>query len=67
MKKLRIYLDTSVIGGCLDDEFSVESNQVIQAIQQEKFILLISEIVINKLINAPEELKNVLLSIPTPC
>ncbi len=64
MKKLRIYLDTSVIGGCLDDEFSVESNQVIQAIRQEKFILLISEIIINELIKAPQEVKDILFSIP---
>ncbi len=64
MKKLRIYLDTSVIGGYLDDEFSVESNQVIQAIRQEKFILLISEIIINELIKAPQEVKDILFSIP---
>lgn len=25
MKSLRIYVDTSVIGGCLDDEFSLDS------------------------------------------
>ncbi len=49
MKKLRIYIDTSVIGGCLDDEFSVESNNLIELIKQEKFILLISEIIINEL------------------
>ncbi len=64
MKKLRVYLDTSVIGGCLDDEFSVESNQVIEGIKEERFILLISEIVINELINAPQEVKDILLSIP---
>lgn len=65
MKKLRIYLDTSVIGGCLDDEFAVESNQLITAIKQEKFILLISEITISELIDAPQNVKDVLFSIPT--
>jgi predicted nucleic acid-binding protein len=64
MKKLRIYIDTSVIGGCLDDEFSVESNNLIELIKQEKFILLISEIIINELIDAPQAVKNILLSIP---
>jgi hypothetical protein len=44
MKKLRVYIDTSVIGGCLDDEFSLESNQLMEAIKQEKFILLMSDI-----------------------
>ena len=64
MKKLRIYIDTSVIRGCLDDEFSVESNNLIELIKQEKFILLISEIIINELIDAPQAVKNILLSIP---
>jgi predicted nucleic acid-binding protein len=64
MKKLRIYIDTSVIGGCLDDKFSVESNNLIELIKQEKFILLISEIIINELIDAPQAVKNILLSIP---
>ncbi|MFM6063474.1 MAG: hypothetical protein ACKPAE_13890, partial [Microcystis panniformis] len=45
MKKLRVYIDTSVIGGCLDDEFSLESNQLMEAIKQEKFILLMSDII----------------------
>ena len=45
MKKLRVYIDTSVIAGCLDDEFSLESNQLMEAIKQEKFILLMSDII----------------------
>ena len=64
MKKLRVYLDTSVIAGCLDDEFSLESNQLMEAIKQEKFILLMSDIIVSKLINAPQSVKDILLSIP---
>jgi predicted nucleic acid-binding protein len=64
MKKLRVYIDTSVIGGCLDDEFSLESNQLIEAIKQEKFILLMSDIIVSELINAPQAVKDILLSIP---
>jgi hypothetical protein len=52
MKKLRVYIDTSVIGCCLDDEFSLESNQLMEAIKQEKFILLMSDIIVSKLIIA---------------
>ncbi|MCA2694397.1 MULTISPECIES: hypothetical protein [unclassified Microcystis] len=64
MKKLRVYLDTSVIGGCLDDEFSLESNQLMEAIKQEKFILLMSDIIVSELINASQAVKDILLSIP---
>ncbi|TYT70365.1 PIN domain-containing protein [Microcystis aeruginosa] len=64
MKKLRVYLDTSVIAGCLDDEFSLKSNQLMEAIKQEKFILLMSDIIVSELINAPQSVKDILLSIP---
>jgi predicted nucleic acid-binding protein len=64
MKKLRVYLDTSVIAGCLDDEFSLESNQLMEAIKQEKFILLMSDIIVSELINASQSVKDILLSIP---
>ncbi|WP_419546129.1 hypothetical protein [Microcystis sp.] len=64
MKKLRVYLDTSVIGFCLDDEFSLESNQLMEAIKQEKFILLMSDIIVSELINASQAVKDILLSIP---
>jgi len=30
MKKLRIYVDTSVIGGCFDEEFEYESNLLVE-------------------------------------
>jgi predicted nucleic acid-binding protein len=52
MKKLRVYLDTSVIAGSLDHEFSLKSNQLMEAIKQEKFILLMSDIIVSKLIIA---------------
>ena len=64
MKKLRVYIDTSVIGFCLDDEFSLESNQLMEAIKQEKFILLMSDIIVSELINASQAVKDILLSIP---
>ncbi|MCA2708724.1 MAG: PIN domain-containing protein [Microcystis sp. M015S2] len=64
MKKLRVYIDTSVIAGCLDDEFSLESNQLMEAIKQEKFILLMSDIIVSELINASQAVKDILLSIP---
>lgn len=53
MKQLRIYLDTSVIGGCLDVEFALESTQLIENIKQQKITLLLGELVINELIDAP--------------
>ena len=64
MKRLRVYLDTSVIGGCLDVEFSLESNRLIKDIKQQKIIMLLSELVINELIDAPSTVQYILKSIP---
>jgi predicted nucleic acid-binding protein len=37
---------------------------LIEAIKQEKFILLMSDIIVSELINAPQAVKDILLSIP---
>ena len=64
MKLLRIYLDTSVIGGCHDAEFSEDSLRVIAGVQQGKATLLISEVVIRELSTAPQPVQDVLAAIP---
>lgn len=58
MKKLRVYLDTSVIGGCFDKEFEIESNQIIKNIELGIYEGVISVITVNELIDAPEFVKN---------
>lgn len=39
MKRLRIYIDTSVAGGCLDKEFTKESNALFEAAKMGKVVL----------------------------
>lgn len=58
MKKLRVYLDTSVIGGCFDREFETESNQIIKNINLGIYEGVISVITVNELIEAPVFVKN---------
>lgn len=53
MKKLKIYLDTSVIGGCFDEEFKKYSDRIIENIISDNITGVISEITINELSNAP--------------
>ncbi len=64
MRTPRIYADTSVIGGCLDAEFSNESSHFIEMVRKGKCVLLLSEIVIAELDMAPAEVQNILLSLP---
>ena len=64
MKKLRIYVDTSVFGGCFDDEFSKESNQLFEFIKRKNYILLISEIIEAEIFAAPPKVQDILNNYP---
>jgi len=71
--KQTIYLDTSVIGGCFDQEFAPWSNGLIKDLQMGNFIPVLSEIVAQEIQSAPPivrdkyteilELKPILLSV----
>ncbi|MDD4889866.1 MAG: PIN domain protein [Phycisphaerae bacterium] len=64
MKKIRIYVDTSVIGGCLDEEFAAESLALIQAARDGHFILLLSDLLAFELDPAPRAVQAVLDGLP---
>ncbi len=61
--KQRIYVDTSVIGGCLDEEFSLWSNLFFDEIRQGFKIAVISDLTKKELEKAPQDVKNILLSL----
>jgi tryptophan 2,3-dioxygenase len=48
----RLYLDTSVIGGCFDAEFAEDSRRVMDAVISGRARLLFSEIIEAELLNA---------------
>lgn len=60
---MRLYADTSVFGGCFDDEFALPSRRLFAAIASGKFKLVISELIINELSNAPEKVQRMLTSL----
>lgn len=53
MKKLRIYTDTSVIGGCFDLEFAPWSNGLFEDFRRSIFKPVLSEVVKAELESAP--------------
>ncbi|MFZ4591618.1 MAG: type II toxin-antitoxin system VapC family toxin [Ignavibacteria bacterium] len=57
MKIPKIYIDTSVIGGCFDTEFRVTSRKLFDRIKLGLYKGLISEITINELEDAPDKVK----------
>ena len=61
MKKIRIYLDTSVIGGCCDPEFQEWSRGLLADFQAGVFSLLLSELTDAEIQDAPDEVENLYL------
>ena len=59
MKKSRIYVDTSVIGGCCDPEFQEWSNGLLSDFQNGTFLLLLSELTDAEVQDAPDEVIDV--------
>lgn len=64
-KRLRVYADTSVFGGCFDDEFAEESRSLFQEIKVGKFILVISSVTARELNQAPEVVQQILDRLPS--
>ncbi len=60
MLRHRIYVDTSVIGGCLDSEFEMYSNRLFEEFIAGEKRLIISDLVLFELEGAPENVKEVL-------
>lgn len=53
MKALRVYLDTSVIGGCFDEEFERWSNALVQDFRVGRFRPVLSEVTAAEVLAAP--------------
>lgn len=60
MKKLKVYLDTSVIGGCFDEEFKMGSLALFDLFNKEIYVPLISETVSEELEKAPQKVQDIL-------
>ncbi|MFW5720699.1 MAG: PIN domain protein [Candidatus Dojkabacteria bacterium] len=54
----RVYIDTSVIGGCFDKEFNEWSNKLIEEVLNGRKIAVFSDITIDEIEDAPERVKN---------
>jgi predicted nucleic acid-binding protein len=57
VKVLRIYLDTSVIGGCFDAEFERWSNALFADFEARRLVPVLSEVVAAEIELAPEQVR----------
>jgi hypothetical protein len=60
MRRLRVYADTSVFGGCFDEEFADESTAFFREVSDGRFLLVIADVTIRELALAPEPVRRVL-------
>jgi hypothetical protein len=60
----RVYLDTSVIGGCLDVEFALWSKRLFQEVVNRKKIAVVSDLTMQELESAPSAVRVLPRKIP---
>jgi predicted nucleic acid-binding protein len=53
----RVYIDTSVIGGGFDKEFSTDTLPFFDAVINEQIIILVSDLLEAELLRAPQQLR----------
>lgn len=58
-----VYVDTSVFGGVFDEEFGEASRAFFDEVINGRFDVLVSTVVINELINVPEQVRRFYLSL----
>ena len=63
-RTLRVYADTSVFGGCFDDEFRAESTRFFEDVRSGRFVVVVSDVTLDELGLAPESVRRILADLP---
>ena len=61
----RVYIDTSVVGGYFDNEFSEDTIPFFEFVKAGKFHIIVSDLLEAELLRAPAQVKSLLDGIPT--
>ena len=64
MRRLRVYVDTSVFGGVVDEGFAEASRRFFNRVRNGEFVVLVSRVVLDELARAPVEVRRVLDGLP---
>jgi hypothetical protein len=62
--RLRIYTDTSVLGGCEDEEFAEHSLRLVEHFIRGEHILVLSILTVQELASAPAAVRQRLAAVP---
>jgi len=60
MRRQRIYIDTSIVGGFFDVEFEKETRLLFQRLENREVVFVVSDVLIDELENAPPHVKHLL-------
>jgi predicted nucleic acid-binding protein len=60
----RVYIDTSVVGGQFDEEFSADTIPFFEAVTNGQIIILISDLLEAELLRAPQHVRDFLATLP---
>jgi predicted nucleic acid-binding protein len=64
VRRIRVYVDTSVFGGVEDEEFDSASRQFFNRVLEGRYAVLVSETTLDELDGAPAPVRNVLRDLP---
>jgi len=67
MRQIRVYVDTSVFGGVADEEFCAPSQRFFDRVKAGDFLVLLSLHTADELAGAPEQVKQLVDSLPAEC
>ena len=62
--KSRIYTDTSVLGGCEDEEFAEHSVRLMEGFVTGQRVLVLSSLTVQELVVAPDKVRRRLADVP---
>lgn len=64
MRRIRVYVDTSVFGGTQDEEFAEASRRFLAQVHRGEYLVLISNVTVGELADAPEKVQQALRDVP---
>lgn len=62
--KMRVYTDTSVLGGCEDEEFAEHSVRLMEGFVRGERVLVVSNLTVQELASAPANVRRRLAAVP---
>jgi len=63
----KVYIDTSIVGGYFDDEFSIDTQALFKRLENKEIIFMISSVLQQELQKAPNNVRELLDKYNTDC